>query len=80
MVELLLYENHFMQFSNYFDIPVEELENRTMLNYLEELYRNINVPKGKIQAWYILPHEDKGIKRVCVYYKISRTPKIRAGK
>ncbi|MCG3216347.1 MAG: hypothetical protein KAS63_06485 [Candidatus Heimdallarchaeota archaeon] len=69
-----------MQFSNYFDIPVEELENMSMISYLEQLYRRINAPKGKIQAWYILPHEEKGIKRVCVYYKTEKTPKIRAGK
>lgn len=69
-----------MQFSNYFDIPIEELEDKSMLSYLEELYRRISAPKGKIQAWYILPHEEKGIKRVCVYYKITKTPKIRAGK
>ena len=69
-----------MQFSNYFDIPVEELEDKSMISYLEQLYRRINAPKGKIQAWYILPHEEKGIKRVCVYYKIEKTPKIRAGK
>ncbi|MHA1952599.1 MAG: hypothetical protein ACXAAM_05145 [Candidatus Heimdallarchaeaceae archaeon] len=69
-----------MQFSNYFDIPVEELENMSMISYLEQLYRRINAPKGKIQAWYILPHEEKGIKRVCVYYKTEKTPKISAGK
>jgi len=68
-----------MQFSNYFDIPIEELEGTSMINYLEQLYRRINAPKGRIQAWYILPHEEKGIKRVCVYYKVD-TPKIRAGR
>ncbi len=57
-----------MEFINYFDIPREELDEMGMMNYLERLYRRIGAPKGKIRAWYSLPHEDKWIKRICVFY------------
>ena len=67
-----------MQFSNYFDIPEEELENESIISYLQQLYKRLNAPKGKIQAWYLLPHEEKGIKRVCVYYKINKIAKKKA--
>ena len=60
-----------MQFSNYFDIPKEELENKSILSYLELLYARIKAPKGMIQAWFVLPHEDENIKRICVFYKIE---------
>jgi len=57
-----------MEFINYFDIPREELDEIGMMNYLERLYKKIGAPRGRIRAWYSLPHEDKGIKRICVFY------------
>ena len=60
-----------MEFINYFDIPREELEEVGMMSYLERLYRRIGAPKGRIKAWYSLPHEDKGIKRICVFYTMD---------
>ena len=60
-----------MEFINYFDIPREELDDIGMMSYIERLYRRIGAPKGRIRAWYSLPHEDKGIKRICVFYIID---------
>ena len=61
-----------MEFINYFDIPREELDDIGMMSFLERLYRRIGAPKGRIRAWYSLPHEDKGIKRICVFYTIDK--------
>jgi hypothetical protein len=57
-----------MEFINYFDIPREDLEETSMMRFLERLYKRIGAPKGRIRAWYSLPHEDKGFKRICVFY------------
>ena len=61
-----------MEFINYFDIPKKELENISVLSYLEELYRSIEAPLGKVRAWYSLPHEDKNMRRICVFYRIEQ--------
>ena len=61
-----------MEFINYFDIPREELDDIGLMSYLERLYKRIGAPKGRIRAWYSLPHEDKGIKRICVFYTIDK--------
>ena len=61
-----------MEFINYFDIPREELDDIGMMSFLERLYRRIGAPKGRIRAWYSLPHEDKGIKRICVFYTMDK--------
>ena len=61
-----------MELINYFDIPKEELENQNILEYLEEIYRSIDAPLGKVRAWYSLPHEDKNMKRICVFYAVEQ--------
>jgi hypothetical protein len=60
-----------MEFLNYFDIPDEELEYRDVKDYVNSIYRKLNAPKGKIHSLQILPHEEKGIKRVCAIYKVE---------
>ena len=60
-----------MKFLNYFDIPKEELEDKEVMEYLQQIFKKINAPKGKIQAWFSLPHQDDDMRRVCVYYKID---------
>lgn len=69
-----------MEFINYFDIPREELDEIGMMNYLERLYKRIGAPKGRIRAWYSLPHEDKGIKRICVFYTMDEIQKKQAAR
>ncbi len=61
-----------MEFVNYFDIPKKELENQSILSYLAELYKSIEAPSGKVRAWYSLPHEDKDMKRLCVFYSVKQ--------
>ncbi|MHA1198455.1 MAG: hypothetical protein ACTSQF_03790 [Candidatus Heimdallarchaeaceae archaeon] len=61
-----------MEFINYFDIPKEELEDQSIMSYLEKLYRSIEAPIGRVRAWYALPHEDKDMKRICVFYSIDQ--------
>jgi len=69
-----------MEFINYFDIPREELDDIGMMSFLERLYRGIGAPKGRIRAWYSLPHEDKGIKRICVFYTIDEIQEKQAAR
>ncbi len=61
-----------MEFRNYFDVPREEIDEKDVMSYLERLYKKIGAPKGRIRAWYSLPHEDKGIKRICVFYSADK--------
>ena len=60
-----------MEFLNYFDIPDEELKYKDVKDYVDSIYRKFNAPKGKIHSLQILPHEEKGIKRVCAIYKVE---------
>ena len=60
-----------MEFLNYFDIPDEELKYRDIKDYVNSIYRKFGAPKGKIYSLQILPHEEKGMKRVCAIYKIE---------
>lgn len=69
-----------MEFINYFDIPKDELEDQNIMSYLEKLYRSIDAPKGEIRAWYSLPHEDKNMKRFCVFYKIEQISERKAAR
>lgn len=69
-----------MEFRNYFDVPREEIDEKGVMNYLEGLYRKIGAPKGRIRAWYSLPHEDKGIKRICVYYSADEIQEKQAAR
>ena len=61
-----------MEFINYFDIPKKELENQSIMSYLKNLYKSIEAPEGSVRAWYSLPHEDKDMKRICVFYSIDQ--------
>ena len=65
-----------MEFLNYFDIPDEELKYRDIKDYVDSIYRKLNAPKGKIYSLQILPHEEKGIKRVCAIYKVDKEVKL----
>lgn len=67
-----------MEFINYFDIPKKELEGQNIMSYLKELYQSIEVPLGKVRAWYSLPHEDKDMKRICVFYSIDQLKEKKA--
>ena len=60
-----------MKYLNYFDVPDEELKSQDIKEYLHSIYKKIKVPKGEIKAIQILPHEDKGIKRICAIYEVE---------
>ena len=60
-----------MEFLNYFDIPEEELKHKDVKDYVYSIYKKLNAPKGKIHSLQLLPHEEKGMKRVCAIYKIE---------
>jgi len=69
-----------VKFFNYFDIPKEEIENRDVMTYLENIYKKLGAPKGRVLAWYTLPHENRNVKRLCVFYRIDEQPSREAAK
>ena len=60
-----------MKYLNYFDVTDEELKSQDIKEYIYSIYKKIKVPKGEIKAIQILPHEDKGIKRICAIYEVK---------
>ena len=64
-----------MKYLNYFDVPDEELKKKDVSEYLHSIYKKIKVPKGKITSMQILPHEDKGIRRICAIYEVEEKVK-----
>jgi len=65
-----------MEFLNYFDISDEELKYKNVKDYVDSIYKKLNAPKGKIRSIQLLPHEDKGMKRVCAIYKVEEEIKL----
>ena len=60
-----------MKYLNYFDVPEEELETKDVREYLHSIYKKIRVPRGKITSLQILPHEEKGMRRICAIYEVD---------
>lgn len=60
-----------MKYLNYFDVPDKELKDKDAKEYLNTIYKKINVPRGKITSLQILPHEDEGMKRICAIYEVD---------
>ncbi|MCK5159219.1 MAG: hypothetical protein KAR08_08680 [Candidatus Heimdallarchaeota archaeon] len=64
-----------MKYLNYFDVPDEELKSKDAKEYLNTIYKKIKAPRGKITSMQILPHEEKGMRRICAIYEVDEKVK-----